>query len=186
MQQFKFDREKCTSVLLYITKNLEKADFLRVFKVLYFAEKEHLARFGRPIVGDSYIAMKHGPVPSTIYAELGNIRSGIGKIIDGVVNNNISFSDYFEVKPDNIIIAKVEPDVEDFSASEQECLDKSLNENKDLSFNELSEKSHDLAWNRANMNDEMDILDIAESGGASKEMLQYISVLVENENLSFV
>lgn len=186
MQQFKFDREKCTSVLLYIIQNLEKADFLRVFKILYFAEKEHLARFGRPIVGDNYVAMKHGPVPSTIYTELGNVRSGIGKIIDGVVNNNISFSDYFEVKPDNIIIAKVEPDIEEISGSELDCLDKSLRENKGLSFNELSEKSHDLAWNRANMNDEMDVLDIAESGGASNEMLQYISVLVENENLSFV
>jgi len=186
MQQFKFDREKCTSVLLYITKNLERADFLRVFKILYFAEQEHLVRFGRPIVGDSYIAMKHGPVPSTIYNELGNIGNGLGKLIDGIVNNNISFSDYFEVKSDKIIIAKVEPDIEEISESELECLNESLEENKYLSFNELSEKSHDLAWNRANINDEMDVLDIAESGGASQEMLKYISILVENENLALV
>jgi len=186
MQQFKFDREKCTSVLLYITKNLERADFLRVFKILYFAEQEHLVRFGRPIVGDNYVAMKRGPVPSTIYNELGNIRNGSGKLIDKIVKNDISFSDYFEVEADSIIIAKTQPDLEEISESELECLNESLNENKYLSFNELSEKSHDLAWNRANINDEMDILDIAESGGASQEMLKYISILVENENLVLV
>ncbi len=38
-----------------------------VCKIFYYAEKEHLLDWGRTICGDSYIAMKHGPVPSDIY-----------------------------------------------------------------------------------------------------------------------
>lgn len=68
MLQFQFDKEKSASALLYITQNWETADFLRVFKVLYFAEQKHLVKFSRPIVGDNYIAMQHSPVPSRYYA----------------------------------------------------------------------------------------------------------------------
>lgn len=189
MLQFKFDKEKCTSVLSYITQNLENADYLRVFKVLYFAEQKHLARFGRPIVGDNYIAMKHGPVPSNIYNELGKIENGIGKMIDNLMKNNVSFSDYFEVKKNNngkSIFLKINPDLDAISESEFICLNESLKENKKLSFNDLSNKSHDKAWEKANVNDEMDILAIAKSGGASSEMLNYITIMAENQELIFV
>ena len=188
MLQFKFDKEKCISVLSYITGNLETADFLRVFKVLYFAEQKHLARFGRPIVGDNYLAMKHGPVPYNIYNELRNIESGIGKMMDNFMKNNVSFSDYFEVKKNDTgkcIFSNFNPDFDVISQSELMCLNESLEENKKLSFNELSNKSHDSAWKKANINDEMDILDIAKSGGASSEMLNYISIMAENQDLVF-
>lgn len=188
MLQFKFDKEKCTSVLSYITQNVKTADFLRVFKVLYFAEQKHLVRFGRPIVGDNYIAMKHGPVPSNIYNELRQIKGGTGKFMDILLKNSISFSDYFEVSKvqdvDNIL-AKNNPELDIISESELMCINESLNENKDLSFNELSNKSHDSAWEKANLNDEMDILDIAQSGGASPDMLNYISIMAENQDFTF-
>ena len=188
MLQFKFDKEKCTSILSYITQNVKTADFLRVFKVLYFAEQKHLVRFGRPIVGDNYIAMKHGPVPSNIYNELRQIKGGTGKFMDILLKNSISFSDYFEVSKvqdvDNIL-AKNNPELDIISESELMCINESLNENKDLSFNELSNKSHDSAWEKANLNDEMDILDIAQSGGASPDMLNYISIMAENQDFTF-
>jgi uncharacterized phage-associated protein len=34
---------------------------------MYFADRKHLEKYGRFICGDSYVAMKHGPVPSEIY-----------------------------------------------------------------------------------------------------------------------
>lgn len=36
-------------------------------KVFFFADKEHMVDWGRPICGDRYVAMEHGPVPSGIY-----------------------------------------------------------------------------------------------------------------------
>ena len=179
MLQFQFDKEKCVSVLSYIIENLDSSDFLRVFKVLYFAEQKHLVKFGRPIVGDNYIAMQHGPVPSNIYTELNRIEHETGD----------SFAHYFEVKRIKEIknvFAKIEPQLDYISESELICLNESLQQNKFLSVKELSEKSHDRAWENANENDEMDILEIANAGGASNEMLSYISIMAENETFSLI
>jgi len=67
MLKFKFDQEKAVSAILYISKRLIEAegniepDFHKIFKILYFADQKHLANYGRPIIGDHYIAMEHGP-----------------------------------------------------------------------------------------------------------------------------
>jgi hypothetical protein len=42
-------------------------DFHTVLKVLFFADVNHLNNYGRPIVGDDYVALPHGPVPQTTY-----------------------------------------------------------------------------------------------------------------------
>jgi uncharacterized phage-associated protein len=185
MVQFKFDKEKSISILLYIIQQLERADFIHIFKVLYFAEQKHLVRYGRPIVGDSYIAMKRGPVPSSIYDELTYIRKGTANIFDKFPGQKIKFSTFFDIKDEMLVINKAVPDLEVISESEMSCLDESLRENKDLSIIELSNKSHDMAWSKANQNDEMNILDIAEAGGASPSMLEYILEITENQNVSF-
>ena len=38
-----------------------------ILKLLFFAEVDHLNRYGRPIVGDRYYARQWGPVPETTY-----------------------------------------------------------------------------------------------------------------------
>ena len=43
-----------------------------IVKSLFFADKSHLNRFGRPITFDNYVAMPNGPVPSRAYAILKN------------------------------------------------------------------------------------------------------------------
>ena len=37
---------------------------LKAAKLLFFADKLHLNRYGRPILGDCYFCLDHGPVPS--------------------------------------------------------------------------------------------------------------------------
>jgi uncharacterized phage-associated protein len=37
---------------------------MTICKVLYFADKEHLLRYGRPITGDHYHRLPHGPCPT--------------------------------------------------------------------------------------------------------------------------
>lgn len=43
-----------------------------IVKSLFFADKSHLNRFGRPITFDNYVAMPNGPVPSLSYRILKN------------------------------------------------------------------------------------------------------------------
>lgn len=62
-----FDANKSLQAVLYVVNRLKRRDFHKIFKVLYFADRTHLIKYGRPITGDTYIAMEYGPVPSMIY-----------------------------------------------------------------------------------------------------------------------
>lgn len=78
MLSFKFYKEKAIAALLYVTqtliKNNKRPDFHKVFKIFYFADQMHLTKYGRPITGDHYIAMRNGPVPSRLYDMLKSLK----------------------------------------------------------------------------------------------------------------
>src|SRR5205085_12148203 len=42
--------------------------YLRLLKLLYIADRESLRETGRPITGDQVVAMKHGPVLTSVYS----------------------------------------------------------------------------------------------------------------------
>jgi len=60
-----FKEEKTLNAILYIASKMGGAvDMHKLSKTLYFADSEHLSKYGRSITGDVYIKMKYGPVPS--------------------------------------------------------------------------------------------------------------------------
>ena len=67
MIRFRFDETKGVEALVYIARRWPGVTAFYASKILFFAEKLHLNRYARPIVGDTFIAMPNGPVPSTIY-----------------------------------------------------------------------------------------------------------------------
>jgi len=71
---FQFDQEKAAETIIYLAKKLQNADVLGICKLLYFADKTSLERYGRFIFGDEYVAMKAGPVPSHVYDLLKSAR----------------------------------------------------------------------------------------------------------------
>ena len=64
--KFAFNDEKALEVLAFIANEKPGLTPLYVSKILFFAEKWHINRYGRPIIADTYIAMARGPVPSTV------------------------------------------------------------------------------------------------------------------------
>jgi uncharacterized phage-associated protein len=58
----KFD--KIVELLLYLTHVRPGADKYQTVKFFYLADREHLARHGRPITFDAYYALSYGPVAS--------------------------------------------------------------------------------------------------------------------------
>ena len=63
--RFQFSPSKLVQAVAYFAwKNVPKLDKLKTVKLLYFADKDHLLKHGRPILGDVYFCMPHGPVPS--------------------------------------------------------------------------------------------------------------------------
>ena len=164
----KFDIETAKAAMLYISRKFGKIDFIRLFKILYFAEREHLAKWGDLIVNDTYIAMKNGPVPSIIYDLFKGIRG------DGFREKKYEIF-YSAFKVDGHYCVPLEiPDMDFLSKSNIDALDKSISEYKDIDSIRLSELSHDIAWNNADKSDKINFIDIAKAGGASDEMIDYI------------
>ncbi|MCP4702647.1 MAG: SocA family protein [Gammaproteobacteria bacterium] len=184
MLHFHFDEEKALAAILYIADRLLalhdiriKADLHKIFKVLYFADQKHIVRYGRPITGDHYIAMKDGPVPSHMYDMIKIVRG------DSVVQDDKKgYRQFIEVKT-HYVSPKQLPDIEHFSDSEIECLDESLTENASLTFQQLREKSHDLAYDRARKDDTISFIDIAKAAGAQPGIIEYMKTVAENEAL---
>jgi uncharacterized phage-associated protein len=181
--RFKMQEEKIIHSILFILNKLGgNSDLHKVFKVLYFADQKHIVQYGVPITGDFYIAMKNGPVPSKSYDVLKAIRG------DSFFGNSVQqYKTYFEVTGFNVS-AKTIFDAEELSESNIDCMNEAINENKNLTFIQLTEKSHQSAWKKAinnadNLENEINIFDIAREGEANEEMIKYITINLENQTL---
>jgi len=180
---FRFDKYKTINATLFVIESLQKsnieADFHKVFKILYFADQEHLAQYGRPILGDKYIAMENGPVPSNLYDSF--------KIVKGnsIFSNRDNFKDFFEIYNNFYIKNKKMPQLDYLSKSDIEILTKSINENRSLNFNQLTDKSHDKAWKSANsIDNSMDYQTIASVCAIDESMQNYIALKIENQQFA--
>ncbi len=167
MPSFPFDEQKTVSVILYILKKIGgKCDYHKLFKIMYYADQKHMVKYGRPVIGDSYVAMPNGPVPSITY-------DGVKAVKNPKRYNFPLFASNFRNEGYSIV-SKNEPDMDELSKSDINCLEASIKENSILSFDDLTTKSHAYAYNRVNKDSAMSTLDIAQEGGANVEMRNYI------------
>lgn len=156
------------SVLFIVNKLGGKARFHKVFKILYFAEMEHLKRYGRMFSQDKYIKMQYGPVPDYIYSALKKLRNNSSDFdhIDLFLSN-------LRVVENDTIVSKNSADLDELSLSEIEVLTESIQKNKDLSFQQLTHKSHGTAWQSTIPQDRISTKAIAEELGMNESMTQY-------------
>jgi uncharacterized phage-associated protein len=163
-----FNFEKTINAALYIAERVESKDFHKIFKILYFADREHLSKYGRPITGDTYIKMKAGPVPSQLFDILKKIRddsfSSAGNLID-----------FFSVHDNHFVTPKKSVDLRCLSKTDIMELDKSISEYGKYSFEKLSKISHGLAWESATENSKMYIENIMKEAGDNDEFIALIS-----------
>lgn len=62
---FSFSHRKATQALnFFAAKAGGKISKMKALKLVYFADRYHLRKYGRPVVGDEYLAMNYGPVAS--------------------------------------------------------------------------------------------------------------------------
>jgi uncharacterized phage-associated protein len=141
----RFKPEKALEVLLYVVR--ECPDMYTALKLLYFADKEHLSRYGRIISSDHYVAMSHGPVPSGTYDLVKYVRNNSSYLL------TIPLDKAFKVEDNNIIPLR-DPNLEMLSSSEIECLDSAIARYASMSFGQLRRLSHsDPAFKAADEND---------------------------------
>lgn len=151
MLKFKFDEKKGLEALTYVAQQWPDVTAFYASKVIFFAEKEHLNRYARPIIGDTFIAMTNGPVPSTIYNFIeGNLDQAEDpeSIVDAL---SITHDRYSKVS------ARRDPDLDFLSESDIECLSNAIKFCRGKGFGNLSHISHqERAWREASTNAPMD------------------------------
>lgn len=167
---------KIKAVVLYILQHFKDGvDYIKLFKIMYFAQREYLANYGLTIVKDTFKARQLGPVPSLTY-----------KIVKMAENEEKTtdlddFISSIHVDENQKVYTDKAPDMDYLAEAEKEEIDKTIAKYKDLDSLKLSELSHDSAYDAVckRMKDDpqqdvLTLIDIARAGGASDAMIDYI------------
>lgn len=64
MRSFRFAPEKLLDAVDYLLRQVGPCTRMKLVKLLYLADRHHLARHGTPVLGDRYYRLPWGPVPS--------------------------------------------------------------------------------------------------------------------------
>ena len=139
------DPELAVAALTYIAERRTRPTLHSVFKVLYDAEKRHLTEYLQPIVGDRYVAMDFGPVPSHLYDLLKHLRDpssvlGVDPELAEIGRRHLAVTDRRRIE----VLAPC--DLDALSRSAVECLDAALEQERGMTFGERTAWSHDAAW----------------------------------------
>lgn len=168
--EFTFKPEKAIEAILYIAHRVEEPTFHRISKLLYFADRAHLEQYGRFIAGDSYVAMKHGPVPSEIYDMLKAVRGDGNSRFDDMAQAAFSIDgdNGYTIQP----LRKADTDF--LSISDVECLDAAIAQYGNKSFSELTQISHDAAWDSAGPDDFIKVEQIVKTFDDWGDLLEHL------------
>jgi uncharacterized phage-associated protein len=192
--RFRFSPEKLVQALAFFAqRGVRDLDKMKAAKLLFHADKYHLLKYGRPVIGDQYACMEYGPVPS---ASL------------NVMNDVLAHDEHFppmakELFDDYLIVekgifrkyavfrARREPDLDVFSDSDIEALEYAQKTYGAKSAWALSEESHaEPCWQAANENRApgssimMDYRLFFEGHPEAADMLRFVEAQQEDRDAS--
>lgn len=158
---------KTIEALLYLANKDERLYW--VLKMIWLAERNHLSKHGAMILGDDYIAMNHGPVPSLAYAIIQDVRREVGYGFEDPNPESV-----FETPDNRTITPMREANTSLLSQSELECLDDAYNSLKDRSFGAIKRFSHTPSYEAAGQNDGIPFEEFVSDLENGKEVLSYL------------
>lgn len=112
---------------------------MKAIKLIYFADRYHIRKYGRSIIGDNYWAMKLGPVASNTL-DTANLSANMEK--DCLRYANDFLAHHKDDTKINNIISKKNVDLGVFSQTDIEALETAYKEFGDKDQFELAETSH--------------------------------------------
>jgi uncharacterized phage-associated protein len=170
MLKFAFNEAKALAALAFVANEQPGLTTLFVSKILFFAEKWHINRYGRPIIADTYIAMPRGPVPSTI-------KNFIDEKWDWV-DRPEGFDDAIKIGHDQYLKhvwpGAKGPNMGLLSQTDVECLQEAMAFCRGKSATELSDLTHfEKSWRNAAANAPMLYEDFVDDDNVNRdEILQ--------------
>ena len=129
--------KKATQALnFFAVKKDGRINKMKAIKLIFLADKLHLRKYGRPIIGDSYLAMKYGPV--------GSQTKNVAELADRLPKEVSIYARKY-IKPTldkNTFNSISSVDLDLFSKTDVECLNRVYNEFSDKDQFELAEITH--------------------------------------------
>lgn len=171
--RFRANHKKILEGLVWIARQCPQKGFHFILKTLFYADKWHLQRYGRPVFGDIYVKMPFGPVASIAY-DLLKFSDFVPAELLNLAEDAIQVDRKGRVPS---VTAKRDPDESLFSGTDIECLKEALDKCSSMDFNQLTEATHEeTAWSEAEMNGEMSWEKIIDIDTPNREdLIQYIS-----------
>lgn len=166
MIRFKFAPEKALTALHWMVREQPGIDLHAALKACYFADKDHLNEFHRPIFGARYRAMKFGPVPVEIYEMAKGEAIWLAEL--GL--------DRFPWRLDGFKLRLEDNQPEDrsvFSQSDTEAFEAGLARSLAMSFNDRTAATHGRDWQAAELG-WMRYEDMLDDTDDKPEIIQYL------------
>lgn len=133
---FNFDFKKATQALNYLAKkfggNINK---MQAIKLIYFADRYHLRKYGRPVTNDEYVAMGYGSVGSKT-KDIAENTTFLDEIESEYSKRYIKNQGQYDIQSIN------EVDTDVFSDSDTEALDFAINNLGKFNQFDLADISH--------------------------------------------
>lgn len=133
---FVFDIRKAIAAAGYVCQlNKGSMDMLKLIKAIYLAERKALIEWHRPITGDSFASLQHGPIVSRIYDLIrGNLAGPEMQEWKAV----------FHPRKGDIVVLKAEPNTKPLSLREKDALREAHEQLKDLTIGQVIDLVHRL------------------------------------------
>ena len=159
-----FKHETATQALNYLAiQSGGVINKMKALKLIFFSDRYHLRKYGRPVTNDEYVAMNYGPVASNVkdIAEMSSFLDSKAEEYAKVFITPVSRYEYSSVTP---------VDMDIFSESEIEALDyawKNFGHLEEFGLADLTHqypewKKHEIAL-KSLSNVRMDYLDFIEN-----------------------
>lgn len=146
---FSFDMRKLEEAVHYICLSCTAADRLgavKLNKILYYADMASYATRGKPITGATYVKRQRGPCPKQIVPAVEHLKQSMR-----LVTRDVSFFELTRREFD----AKGHTDTTIFHPDEIELINHMMRFVCDHSAAEISQISHTVIWDVADMGEEL-------------------------------
>lgn len=164
--RFKFSPQKAWAAIHWMLSQSREMDLHTILKACYFADKAHLNKYGRPIFGATYRAMKFGPVPIEIYEMVKSEPLWLAEI---------------DAKPcpwrlNGFLLSlcgNEAPDLNVFSKTDFEELQCGFARSRSMTFNERTAATHGYDWQAAELG-YMRYEDMIDDSASKGDLVQYL------------
>jgi hypothetical protein len=164
--RFKFAPAKARAALHWMVSDHPGIDLHAALKACYFADKEHLNRFHRPVFGATYRAMKFGPVPVEIY----EMAKGEALWLAELDADQLPWRmEGFRLR----LCGNTDVDRASLSASDQEAIEHGIQTSLSMNFSERTAATHGPDWQAAQLGT-MRYEDMLVDGPDKHEIIAYL------------